>query len=353
MTTEKRLTVLSLGRHTRLGDILEHALAERPFDVVTVDALADTELQNRRILFAVSLDAYGLSNDAAACMRYLRMHQTALEGATGALLLDGETELYTKDVARDLIFDANRAGCRFPVRPLVEATGSLRNFDVLCGVHGIDRYTAYRQATEALLVRLLDEASVRAQRPRVLLLHASNRTSSNTLALGLEVARLLAERCLVTELSLQDGPIYDCNGCAYKACMHFAEQTTCFYGGVVPEAVFPAIEASDALLLCCPNYNDAPGAHFLALNNRLNALLLRDARFSKALFAIVVSGYSGGDIVAKQLLGGFCLNKAFYLPPRFALLETANDPGTALEQSGIAARIASFADAIDNALREK
>ena len=47
----------------------------------------------------------------------------------------------------------------------------------------------------------------------------------------------------------------------------------------------------------------------------------------KSLFGVVVSGYSGGDIVAEQLISGLNMNKTFALPGKFAILETANDPG--------------------------
>lgn len=348
---DKRLTIISLGVHTRLGDILEYALQDVAFDIVTMEHIADAQLTNRRILIAVTLDEYGLQREAIEFLRHLRMNPNALSNSVGAVLLDGQTELYTKEVARMLVFDANRAGCRFPIRPLVEATGSLRNFDVLSGVHGVDRYTAYQNAARELVVRLLSDSAPKVARPNILMLHASNRDRSNTLALGERVAQLLKETCDVTELSLLDGTISDCNGCTYKECTHFAEQESCFYGGVIQEAVYPALARCDGLLLCCPNYNDAPGAQFLALNNRLNALLLRGEQFDKALFAIVVSGYSAGDLVAKQLLNGFCLNKPFRLPPYFALLETANDPGTALELPNIDPRIRTFASGIEDAFR--
>ncbi len=40
-------------------------------------------------------------------------------------------------------------------------------------------------------------------------------------------------------------------------------------------------------------------------------------------FGIIVSGYSGGDLVAEQLISALNMNKTFILPSRFALLETA------------------------------
>ncbi|MDO4571760.1 MAG: NAD(P)H-dependent oxidoreductase, partial [Clostridia bacterium] len=273
---------------------------------------------------------------------FLRAHPAALEGSCGAFFVDGESELYTKELARRLAQAANAAGCRLMGRPLVEATKSLKNFDVLSGLHNVDRYTAYRNAAEALVARLADYAPKSFERPRVLMLHASDAERSNTLAIGRELAAGLSGDMELRELMLSRDAIYDCKGCGHTACAHFAGQESCFYGGLLPEAVFPAIMESDALLLLCPNYNDAPGAHFAALVNRLNALILRGAPMEKDVFAVVVSGYSGGDIVAAQLIDGFCLNKGFSLPPYFALLETANDPGEALSAPGAFQRIADF-----------
>jgi hypothetical protein len=36
-----------------------------------------------------------------------------MEGSVGALIVDGQSELYTKSAARELAFAANRAGCAF------------------------------------------------------------------------------------------------------------------------------------------------------------------------------------------------------------------------------------------------
>ncbi len=339
---EDRLTIVSLGQHTRLLKVLLPALCDVPYTLVS--AADANDLQNKRVLFAVSADAFGQVTGLDALLRRLRQEQDAMQGSVGALLLDGQTELYTKDLARTLLFDANRAGCALLGRSLVEATGSLQNYTVRASVEKIDLFTAYARAANELVKRLQTYAPTRYARPKLLLLHASNRASSNTLALGFEAVSRLKDACDVTVVSLCGDAIYDCNGCTYHACTHFAQQKSCFYGGFLPNTVFPAIDESDAAILCVPNYNDAPGAYFLALNNRLNALLLRESAMrERALFAIVVSGYSGGDLVAKQLLGGYCLNKPFALPPRFALLETANDPDTVLRQDGVGARLNAFA----------
>ena len=144
-------------------------------------------------------------------------------------------------------------------------------------------------------------------------------------------------------ISLQNGSIHDCRGCSYEACLHFAAQSRCFYGGSISDDVLPAISRCDAMLFLCPNYNDAVSANLMALFNRLTNLLVRQDLYEKYLYGIVVSGYSGSDIVARQLLGAMCLNKTAILPPDFCLMQTAHDPGSVRTADGIDARITEFA----------
>ena len=105
------------------------------------------------------------------------------------------------------------------------------------------------------------------------------------------------------------------------------------------------------LVLVCPNYNDSVSANIMAFINRLTAVFrAHDASFSqKQLYAVIVSGYSGGDLVAQQIIGALNINKNFALPPSFALLETANDPGEIEAAAGIDARAAQFAAQIAGA----
>ena len=60
----------------------------------------------------------------------------------------------------------------------------------------------------------------------------------------------------------------------------------------------------------------------------------------------MVSGYSGGDLVARQILGALCLNKTMMLPPHFCLFQTANDPGAALAAPGVEERMKAWAGSI-------
>ena len=160
-------------------------------------------------------------------------------------------------------------------------------------------------------------------------------------------APLLGEerlRCkCVLELCLRNGTVPDCNGCSYTACLHFGEQGSCFYGGPMVEEVYPAVRHCDALVMLCANYNDALSANLTACVNRLTALFRQQRFYSKRLFSLVVSGYSGGDLLARQLISALNMNKSFFLPPHFCLLETANERGSLVKLPGIETRARAFA----------
>lgn len=109
------------------------------------------------------------------------------------------------------------------------------------------------------------------------------------------------------------------------------------------DEVFPALRRSDTLVMLCANYNDALSANLTAFVNRLTSLFRQQRFYDKRLYGLVVSGYSGGDLLAQQLLSAMNMNKSFYLPPYFALLETANDAGSLLRSEGIEERARQFA----------
>ena len=299
-------------------------------------------LRGRRLLFAVALDEGGCNEGCYRMLGRLRREPGLLEGCLGALVVTGAGELYTKALARELALAAHLAGCAFLGRPLVEATGSLRNFHTQAAIQGTDLRDAYRLALADLVERLGTWSPLPPPR-RVLALHASVRATSNTLALWGLVRRHLPEEMEVEELSLRNGTLADCVGCSYTACYHFGERGECFYGGPMVEEVFPAVRRCDALVMLCANYNDALGANLTAFVNRLTALFRQSRFYDKRLYGLVVSGYSGGDLLAQQLISGLNMNKSFFLPPRFAMLETANDKGSLLRLPGVEDRAEDFA----------
>ena len=99
--------------------------------------------------------------------------------------------------------------------------------------------------------------------------------------------------------------------------------------------------------MVCPNYNDAVSANITAFINRLTAVFRTHDFSRKRVFALVISGYSGGDIVAEQIIGAMNFNKNFILPGNFALVETANNPGSILSVENLEEKAAAFARRID------
>ena len=299
-------------------------------------------VSERRLLFAVALDEGGCNESYYRMLSRLRRSLTLLHGCVAGLVVTGVGEFYTKDVARDMVFAANQSGCAFIGRPLVEATGSLRNFRTQAQIGGTDEVTAFHTAVAELIGRL-EGWEKPAPIRHILALHASQRSTSNTLALWELVKSALPDTVEVEEICLRNGTMADCNGCSYTACLHFGEQGGCFYGGPMVEEVYPAIRRCDALVMLCANYNDALAANLTACVNRLTALFRQSRFYDKRLFGLVVSGYSGGDLLARQLISSLNMNKSFFLPPHFCLLETANERGSLVKLPHIAEEAAQFA----------
>ena len=126
-----------------------------PLGSVFADPERDLEgLQGRRLLFAVALDEGGCNEAYYHMLSRLRRDVSLLTGCVAGVIVTGVGEFYTKDVARDMVFAANQAGCAFLGRPLVEATGSLRNFRVQAQIGGVNEETAFRASISELIERL-------------------------------------------------------------------------------------------------------------------------------------------------------------------------------------------------------
>lgn len=374
-------------REDRLERVMREAGAgDGCFDRVIRRTEELAPLCGAKILFAVALDETGMNLEWLRMMQEIRRDPLFFSGCIGAVVTDGDSERFTKSVGRELVQSANRSGCLFPGRPLVEGTGSLQNFRVtaynlrtaasdpdpeesadmaekriavkpmtaafpsLQSFSEEELWRAYVWSIADLIARLRAYTAPVSGTPKVLALHASVRDTSNTLTLWNIVKESLDPQIQVKEISLQNGAINDCIGCPYTMCMHFSSRGRCYYGGVIVEQVLPALEEADALVMLCPNYNDALSANLAASVNRLTSLYRRRPLYDKYLYGVVVSGYSGGDILELQLISGLNMNKAMSLPPYFSMAETANDPGSILKAEGIRERAQQFAERISNQL---
>lgn len=308
-------------------------------------------LQNQRILFAVELDKGGINLDAYRLIAYLNSssHKEALKKSVGGVIVDGQGSLFTKDIGRRIVFGANMAGCSFPGKPLAEASSDLSNFKVLSNLWQLSVLETYTKVCTSVMKKILGFTFETNEIPNILAIHASNHKTSNSLLLWNMIKEHLGDNAEIEDVSIRNGQIQDCRGCRYEECLHFGENDTCFYGGVIVEKVYPAIVKSDILMLICPNYNDSVSANIMAFINRLTAVFRAKDLSHKKIYALVVSGYSGGDIVAQQIIGALNMNKTLILPGNFALLETANNPGDIMAVTDIEKRAKAFAEKILNA----
>lgn len=308
----------------------------------------------KRVLFVVPLGKNGINRDYYEVLAWLRSGKKVLEGAVAGMIVDADSELYTKALARELAVAANQAGCAFVGRPLVEGTASLDNFIVQAANMNTDRLGAYAESARILADQLMHFSWTGREEPNLLVLHASNHKTSNTLAIWEAIKdRIAGEQIHITEINLRNGALEDCSGCPYQMCLHFGERGQCFYGGAMVDDVYPAVRQADGILLLCPNYNDALSANITAFINRLTALFRTTRFYDKALFAVIVSGYSGSDLLAGQLITALNMNKTFFLPGNFCMMETANKAGTAVKAKGIEERIDGFTEQIVSVLKQK
>lgn len=285
------------------------------------------DLKNKKIIFAVELPITGISNNLNNFfIRLFKRGKDSLKGSEAIVLIHSNYQLYTKTTAQNIIFQSNLLGCRFPGRPLVEATGNLNNFNPLVKVYKLSNEEICYKLCRELGKRFIEDNILPIKKPKIAVIHSSNWNTSNSLLLWKMVKAYLKFENIV-EINVGKGPILDCAACPYTTCKHFGEQKSCFYGGIVVEEVYPAMFDSDAVVFICPNYNDMLSANLVAVINRLTALFRKIKFYDKNLFAIIVSGYSGGDALAKQLISSLNINKTFRLPPYFSLMATANDKG--------------------------
>ncbi len=344
-----KLHVIIPGRISgQLTDMVEAAVGDIPPVFITGSPI-DQDLRGKKILFAVELDQTGFNRPLMKIFSQLfRKGRDALLGSDAAVLVHSCGQLYTKSAAQHVVFLANQLGCRFPGNPVVEATGDLDNFLTWQKKLNMPISDICLELCRRLGKRLEKDNPLPVEKPDILVLHSSSHQTSNTLMLWQMVKQHLCD-CRVRELHVENGTVLDCKGCSYRTCKHYSMQKSCFYGGVMVKEILPEIEKADAIVWICPNYNDAISANLMAVINRMTALYRRTKFFDKTLFSVIVSGNSGSDSVARQLIGALNINKSFRLPPYFAIMATANDPGTIRKVPGIEEKAIQFAQ---NMIRE-
>lgn len=294
------------------------------------------------LLFCTEPDAAGPEPPGVRFLRNLAgifSSRPPWYGHPGGILAYSRGNMFTKRTAQDVMFCLNAAGYMLPGKALVEGVGNLFNMRRLSNFLGSSARDAMMASCRALGERMAGAARTefrlkdkKNEGPVILGVHSATSGRSNTLWAWKRIAAILEEGgAEVRTMSLDPEKIVECRGCAFNKCRHFGEKVSCFYGGQIPDEIFPAILQADALIILAPNYNDAPPANLSALLNRLSALYHADsAAFSRKTMGVVaVSGYSGSDCVIKTVMSALCLNKGFSLMPEGFFELLANDPGEA------------------------
>ncbi len=307
------------------SSILSSMISEiNPYKTI-VSPLELMESSCRAVLFSCELSPLGYDYEMLKFLEELKSHDAKLNHCRGALLIHSSSDLYTKDFAQQIIYLLNSMGMCFIGHPLVEATSTLRNFATWQKTLPLSLEEIALLQAKKLGLRLREGIVSHKKPGKITVLYSSPHKSSNTLQFWHLVKEHLGQ-FQIDEIQIENGKVVDCKGCSYTLCLHYGKQHSCFYGGFMVEDILPAIELCDVLLFLCPNYNDSISANLTAVINRLTVLYNLMSFHTKAVLGIVVSGNSGGDSVAKQLIGALNINKGFYLPPKAVFTATANDP---------------------------
>jgi hypothetical protein len=146
------MKLISVGRHTRLGDVLEHAVEGVSFETVRSEDFALANRKNQRLLFAVSSDAFSENEALSALTCDLLSGKCSLEGSVCAVIGDGEQGgALHADILKLLL----ALGCMLPNRPCLEASRDLKNVSVQDEGKGAPPFELYRRQARALVERLL------------------------------------------------------------------------------------------------------------------------------------------------------------------------------------------------------
>lgn len=342
----KNLYLIQTGKITeKFKEIIDYSTKDYTPKLITSSGELP-DLKGKKIIFAIELDQCGFNIPLFDILLKLKKRgDRSLLNSKAVIIVQSSSELFTKSIARKIILLCNQMGCAFSGHPVVEAIKNLDNFLTWQKNYNMPLFEIYKRKCKELVYNLIKEKLVQIDHPKMLVLHSSFFKTSNTLMLWRMVKKNL-EGEEIRELHVENGTVVDCRGCSYKTCIHYSEEKSCFYGGVMVKEILPAIEGADSIIWLCPNYNDAISAKLMAVINRMTVLYKRVDFHNKTIFSIIVSGNSGSDCVAKQLIGALNINKGFRLPPYFSLTAIANDSGAVKKIPGIKIEAKAFSNRI-------
>lgn len=261
--SSEKLVVVSIGRHTRLGDILEYALFDTAFETVEAEAFLAGSWNHRRLLFAISADESDRNSQLHTLTSRLLERGDFLENCVCAAIVDcAQGALAHLDTVA-LLLAANGAGAYIMPRPLIEADRELRYFS-----GGRESsFERYRVQARQLVERLLVAESTPPEHPRVRFATA-----------------------------LEGGAAHDWLG--------VLEEIVSASGGTLENIIAP-----DETVLLCENADGLPDERTLTLLNATGTLRL-----------LLASPTPGSDLYASAIVEHACIRGNDSLAPRGVLV---------------------------------
>ena len=258
-----KLVVVSIGRHTRLGDILEYALAGQAFETVDMERFFSESWTKRRLLFAISADESDGNAHLHTLTSRLLERGDFLENCVCAAIVDGAQGSLAHLDALALLLAANRTGAYILPRPLIEADRELRYFS-----GGRESsFERYRASARQFVERLVAAESTPPEHPRVRFVTA-----------------------------LEGGAAHDWSG--------VLEEIVSTSGGTFEDIIAP-----DETVLLCENTDGLPDERTLALLNAAGTLRL-----------ILASPTPGGELYTSAIIEHACIRGNDSLAPRGVLV---------------------------------
>ncbi|MDM8533658.1 NAD(P)H-dependent oxidoreductase [Clostridiaceae bacterium HSG29] len=342
----RKIKILVFNENDVLRNMINTFSNESECEIIYDDYYENISFSDEKLVLAFSTDSIGSNINLMKFIKRLKDNKVFFNNSYGTLLVNSESDLYSKTLSQQVVFLMNQMGLTFIGQPMIETIKDYLNYETWQKVY-TDK--TLKEICEIQIMNLArkfnDFKRNKIKDPKILVIHASSHHTSNTLMLWNMIKGHL-KGYTINEIEIEDGQVTDCNGCPFEMCLHFAEKNSCYYGGVILEDILPAIENSDYIVWICPNYNDSISAKLMAVINRMTVLYRRVSLNEKTIFSVIISGNSGSDSVAKQLISSLNLNKGMILAPEFAIMEIANDSGKIVEVAGVEERATDFANKI-------
>lgn len=346
----KKLSIIANKEIINQYIIKNKILSNINYKEINLDSLDKNTLKNKRILFIAKLNEIGYDDYILNFLLKIKNLNMDFENSIGSLIIMSDSSLYTKSFASNLIYLANSLKCSFIGHPMIEKTKDYKNFLTWQKSLQIPLEDIFVDFSQQLIQRILEYNYVKKYDKNICVLHSSSKKTSNTLGFWNKIKSNLDDNIHIKELHVENGTVLDCIGCSYKMCMYYSKQKSCYYGGFMIKEIFPEIEKANSVVFLCPNYNDSISANLMAVINRLTALYRNINFYNKALYSIIVSGNSGSDSLAKQLIDALCINKGFFLPANFCTHAIAYEPNSIYDVCNIDYKSKIFAKNIEKYL---